>query len=92
MLFLYATVYKSGAYFAFKYNLEVEITSSSNNNNNNDPNRHCLFVYYYYYYYYNYRVFHKKHPLHIFIIYHSMLTNFNNSFTAAFSDELQKKL
>ena len=34
----------------------------------------------------------KKHPLHIFIIFTQMLTNFNNSFTAAFSDRPQKRL
>ena len=39
-----------------------------------------------------YRVFHKKHPLIFSSFLTQMLTNFNNSFTAAFSDELQKKL
>jgi len=40
-----------------------------------------------------YRVFHKKNIRFIFSSFLTqMLTDFNNSFTAAFSDELQKKL
>jgi len=43
--------------------------------------------------YYLYRVFHKKNICFIFSSFLTqMLTSFNNSFTTAFSDEMQKKL